>query len=178
LVVLVGALDLEHRQRRARAVGQRDPVAVGLAVDREADRQRPRQVVGEPQLVDDALVVVLGHEALEPPERARGEHVQVGQLPRGQLELLELLGAVGPRARAIDELAAVRRNQLIHLLRDAHAATSAGTRPSCSSLATTCAAASSGSSSSVSITSSGSTGSSYGSETPVNSVISPLNAFS
>jgi hypothetical protein len=43
LVVLEGLVDLEHGERRAGLVSQHDLVAVGSAVDREADRQRPRQ---------------------------------------------------------------------------------------------------------------------------------------
>ena len=93
----------------------------------------------------------------------------------------ELLDVVRPVAGAVDELPAVWLDQTCPRAwhRDlAHAATSARTSPSSSSLAKTICADSSGGCSSVSIRSSGSVGSSYGSETPVNSLISPLNAFS
>ena len=102
-------------------------------------------------LLDDAVVVGLAHEALERRERAGREHVEIGELARRKghdLERVEILGCV---AGAIDERAAVRRDQTIRRL-DRHAVTLAGTRPSCSSAAMTCAADSSGSRPSVSTT--------------------------
>ena len=110
-------------------------------------------------LVDDALVVVPGHEALERRERARGEHVEVGELARGQLELLELLDPVGARAGAVDQLAAVGLDQR-RGLGDAHAVTSAGDEAKLLELGDDDAALSSGSCCSVSTTSSGFDGSS------------------
>ena len=89
----------------------------------------------EAHVVDDAAVVVLAHEALERRERARGDHVQVGQLARRERDDLERVDVVRPVARAVDEVAAVRPDQLVGD-RDAHAATCARTRPSSSSLAT------------------------------------------
>ena len=94
-------------------VGERDPVARRRRVDGEADGQRPRQPVREAHLLDHALVVVLAHEALERRQRARGEHVQVGQLARGQRDRLQRVDAVRPVAGAVDERAAVRRDQML-----------------------------------------------------------------
>ena len=133
LVVLERLLDLEHGDRRAGLVGERDTIARRRRVDCEADGKRPRKAVREVHLVDDALVVRLAHEALERRERARGDHVQVGELPRGERDDLERV-EVGRRvARAVDESAAVRRDQAVG--RDGgHAVTLAGTRPSSSSL--------------------------------------------
>ena len=85
--------------------------------------------------------------------------------------------AVGPVARAVDERAAVRRDEVIDG-DGRHDATAAGTSPSSSSFATTSCADSSGECASVSITSSGFAGASYGSSTPVKPLISPANAFS
>src|SRR5206468_6272644 len=126
--------------------------------------------------------VLAAHEALERRQRSGGEHVQVGHLSRGEHDRLEPLQIVRPFAGAIDERPAVRLDQrlcdglLQSLFR--HAGTSTGIRPSRSSSATTSAALSSGLCASVSSTISGSDGSSYGSETSVNSLISPLKAFS
>jgi adenylylsulfate kinase len=77
---------------------------------------------------DPELVVVLGHEALERRQRSRGEHVQVGELARGQRHDLEGLDVVRPFSRPVDERAAVRRDQL-GLGGDAHTRTAAGIRP-------------------------------------------------
>src|SRR5206468_413057 len=119
---------------------------------------------------------------LEWRQRPGGEHVQVGHLSRGEHDRLEPVQIVRPFAGAIDERPAVRLYQRLcnGLLQSlfCHAGTSTGIRPSRSSSATTSAALSSGVCASVSSTSSGSEGSSYGSFTPVNSLISPLNAFS
>ena len=79
-------------------------------------------------------------------------------------------------AGAVDQLAAVRRDQVIR--RDsAHAATAAGIRPSCSSFSMTTCADSSGVLPSVSTTISALSGASYGSSMPVNPLISPASAF-
>src|SRR5262245_7956620 len=115
-------------------------------------------------LLDDAAVVRFPHEALERRERARGEHVEVRQLARGQGHDLECREVVGRVARAIDQRPAVWRDEAVRR-RDRHAVTFAGTRPSSSSLATTYAADSSGSTPSVSTTISGLSGASYGSST-------------
>ncbi len=178
LVVVVDLGHLEHGELAAALVGERDATAGRRLVHRQADRQRPGQTACEPHLLDHALVVLAAHEALERRESARGEHVQIGYLARGQGEDLERVEVVRPLARAIDERPAVRLDQ--RLCRDdrAHARTSAGTSRSSSSLDTIAWAASSGSSSSVSTTSSGACGSSYGSSTPVKPLISPLKAFS
>ena len=113
-------------------VGERDAVAGRRGVDGEADGKRPRQAAREVHLLDDALVVGLAHEALERRERARGDHVEVGELPRGERDDLERVEIVGRVAGAVDERAAVRRDQTIG--RDGrHAVTLAGTRPSSSS---------------------------------------------
>ena len=111
------------------------------------------------------------------------DSLEVVRLTPRELADLDMLasGALSPLAGAIDQLPAVWLNPTG--LGDchcdvAHAATSARVRPSCSSLSRTIRADSAGGCSSVSIFNSGSLGSSYGSETPVNSLISPLNAFS
>ena len=84
LVVLVGLVDLEHGQRLAGLVGEHDLIPVRGAIDGEADRERPGQAARQPHLLDHALVVVLVHEALERRERAARDHVQVGELARGE----------------------------------------------------------------------------------------------
>ncbi len=87
-------------------------------------------------LLDDAVVVGLAHEALERRERAGREHVEIGELARRERHDLERVEIVGCVAGAIDERAAVRRDQTIG--RDGrHAVTLAGTRPSSSSSAMT-----------------------------------------
>src|SRR5215207_5688702 len=132
-------------------------------------------------VLEHALVIRPPHEALERGERPRRDHVQVGHLARGQDQRLERVEVGGSLTRPIDQRATVWLDETCpgawH--RDmAHAATLVSTRPSSASFSTTICADSSGSCSSVSIRSSGFTGSSYGSDTPVNSLISPLKAFS
>ena len=105
-------------------------------------------------VVDDALIVRAAHETLERRERTGREHVEVGELTGGQLDGLERVEIGRPLARAIDERAAVRRDQAIGR-RNRHARTPAGMWPSSSSFAMTWAAASSGSVDSVSTTISG-----------------------
>ena len=182
LVVLEDLLDLEDGQRSSAAVGERDAVPCGRGLDGEADRERPGEPVREVHVLDDALVVVAAHESLERRERSRGEHVQVGHLTRGQRQRLEGIEITRPLAGAVDERPTMRRDQRLRnsLLQSifGHAGTSTGSRPSRSSSPTTNAALSSGLCASVSSTISGAEGSSYGSETPVNSLISPLKAFS
>ena len=90
-------------------------------VDGEADRQRPRQAALEVQLLDDAPVVRLAHEALERRERARGEHVQVGQLARAEANHVEARHVLR-LARAVDQRAAVGRDEVLRRDR-AHAVT-------------------------------------------------------
>src|SRR5206468_2313983 len=111
-------------------------------------------------------------------ERATGDHVEVGELPRREGDLLQRVDAVGSVTGAVDKLSAVRLDQV--LLGDGyarHAATSVPTRPSSSSRVTISRALSSGSCCSVSTTISASSGTSYGSSTPVKPLISPANAF-
>src|SRR5439155_27227306 len=127
-----------------------------------------------PHLLDHAFVVVSAHEALERRQRPRGEHVQVGQLARGQRNLLARLNCFRPLARTVDERTAVRADEEFGRARHgAHAFTADPTSPSSSSLATTSWALSPGSCASVSSTSSGRDGVSYGSSTPVKPLISP-----
>src|SRR6185437_15161883 len=124
------------------------------------------------------LVVVAAHEALERRQRTRGEHVEVGQLARGQLDRRQRGEVVGRRPGAVDELATVRLDQPFRRRgHGAHAVTCAGIRPSSSSFAITTSADSSGVLPSVSTTISGLSGASYGSSTPVKPLISPANAF-
>jgi hypothetical protein len=177
LVVLVDLLDVEHGEQAPRLVGQGDAIAGRWGRHREADGQRPRQAARKAHLVDDALVVLAAHEALERRERTGGEHVEVGSLARGDRDHLVALDIVRPLAGAVDERAAVRLDQAVRRDRG-HAVTCASTSPSSSSLATISPADSSASCSSVSITSAGFTGSSYGSSTPVKPLISPRSAFS
>ena len=54
LVVLVGLLDLEHREELAALIRERDPVTLRRSVDRKTDGQRPRQAVREPHRVSTA----------------------------------------------------------------------------------------------------------------------------
>ena len=175
-VVLVRLLDLEHGDRAAALIGERNPIACGSRVHRQADGKRPRQAALEVHLLDDALVVRLAHEALERRERARGDHVEVGELTRRERDDLERAEIVGRVGGAVDERTAVGSDQAIRRDRG-HAVTLAGTNPSSSSFATTNAADSSGSRPSVSTTISGLAGASYGSSTPVKPLISPAKAF-
>ena len=177
LVVVVDALDLERRQQATVLVGERDDVALRRLVDREADGQRPGQAAGEVHVLGHREVVLAIHEALERRERAAREHVEVGDLARRQRDHLERVDAVRPVARR-----STRRPPCGLIKRSAavtrcHAATSEPTRPSSSSFATMRRALSSGSCASVSITISASSGTSYGSSTPVKPLISPANAF-
>src|SRR5262249_27259033 len=128
-------------------------------------------------VLQHGLVVLAAHEAGQRRQRARREHVEVGQLTRCQRQRFEHLEVVRTVARAVDQLAAVRCDQL-RLGGDAHAATAAGSNPCSSSSSKIRCALSPGSSCSDSIRISGDSGASYGSDTPVNSLISPLNAFS
>ncbi len=81
LVVFEGLLDLEHSERAAFGVCEDDAVPLRGLVDGEADGQGPRQAVCQAHLVHDAHVIVTGHEPLERRERARGDHVQIRELP-------------------------------------------------------------------------------------------------
>ena len=119
-VVLVRLADVEHGDELAALVGERDTVARRRRLDGQADGQRPRQAVREPHRVEHGLVVLVAHEALERRQRTAGDHVQVGELARGQRHDLERLDVVGPFTRPVDERAAVRRDQL-GLGGDAHA---------------------------------------------------------
>ena len=161
----------------AALVGEHDPVALRRGVDRETHRQGPWESVRKPHRFQHGLVVLAAHEAFERRQRARGDHVQVGELTRRQRHDLERVEIVGPLARAIDEHAAVRRDQL-GVGGDIHAVTPAGMRPRSSRCCRISCALSSGWCCSVSMRTSGLAGSSYGSSTPVKPLISPLNAFS
>ena len=84
----------------------------GAAVDGEADGQRPRQAARRGAWRRATrLVVGLAHEALERRERAGGEHVEVGELARGQLDGLERGEVVGRGRRCGRRGAAVRLDQ-------------------------------------------------------------------
>ncbi len=177
LVVLEDLVDLERRQQASALVREGDRVALRRRVDGEAHRQRPRQPGGQVHLLDDREVVVAAHEPVEWRERATCDHVEVGDLPRRQRHDLQRLDAVGAIAGPVDQAAAVGLDQTLFRGNGRHAATSARTRPSSSSRVTISRALSSGSCASVSITISASSGTSYGSSTPVKPVISPANAF-
>ena len=56
---------------------------------REDDGDRPRETEREVHRVDDAVVDLLRHEALERAHGADGEHLDVGELPRVKLQLRE-----------------------------------------------------------------------------------------
>src|SRR5207244_3629948 len=176
-VVRVDLLDLEDGERAARLVGQCHLVPARRLIHREADGKRPREAVREPHLLDDALVVLRAHEALERREGAGGEHVQIRQLARREDERLEVLDALGARSAPLEQLPAVRLDQL-GADRRAHAVTSARISPRSSRTWRIRVALSAGSSCSDSMRTSGLCGGSYGSETPVNSLISPRKAFS
>ena len=124
-------VDFDSLEDSAVTVRERDAISARGRVDRETDRERPRKAAREVHLLDDALVVGLAHEALERRERARSDHVEVGELPRGEdnhLERAEILGCV---ARPVDERAAVWRDQTVGRDRR-HAVTWAAMRPSSS----------------------------------------------
>ena len=172
LVVGVDVLDVEDGKRAAALVSERDAVALGRLGNRQADRQGPREAAAEPHGLDDALVVLPAHEPSERGEGTGSEHVQIGQLARGERDDRERVEVVGTVARAWRERAAVGSDELVGGCR-AHARTSEPIRPSSSSLWTTIRALSSGLCTSVSTTISGFSGASYGSSTPVKPLISP-----
>src|SRR6266566_5170633 len=178
LVVFEDLVHLEHGDRLARLVGQCDLVVGRRSVEGETDGQRPGQALRQPHLFEHTLVVLPAHEALERRERAGSQHVEVGQLTRGERNLFQAVRVVGPRARAVDEISAVGRDQMRLRLDRHQTPTRTPVSPRAVRTSSTLAALSSGDWDSVSSTSSGADGSSYGSETPVNSLISPLNAFS
>jgi hypothetical protein len=159
LVVGIDLLDLKDGQRAAALVGERDAITARIALDRETDREGPGKPARETHVLDDPLVIRRGHEALERRQRPRGEHVEVGQLARGQRDRLERLDVVRALARPVDQLAAVRLDELIGG-DGAHAFTPAVTRPISSSFAMTACALSSGEAPSVSMTISAFSGSS------------------
>src|SRR4029079_4983263 len=118
--------------------------------DRERELARPERPLREPKQHDRVLAA--GEEEHGPLELGRDLAEDVDRL---RLELVEV--GQGGHGRA-------------------HDGTSAGTRFSSASRASTCAADSLGDAPVVSRRSSGSIGSSYGAETPVKSSISPANA--
>src|SRR5207253_2929568 len=69
------------------------------------------------------LVVVASHETFERGECARREHPQVGELTGGERNRLERLEIGRAPARAIDEFAAVRLDELQVGRCDRHAIT-------------------------------------------------------
>src|SRR4029450_13682120 len=97
----------------------------------------------------------------------------------GAGEVFERLAAGRPLAEPVDERPPMGLDQAVGALgrRGGHAVTCAGTSPSSSSFAIKNSAGSSGVFPSVSTTTSGFSGGSYGSSTPVKPLISPANAF-
>ena len=159
-VVGEDVLDVECGEEAAALVRECDPLAGRRPLDREADGERPRRAVREAHVLDDALVVGAAEEAFERRERADREHVEVGELSRGQRDALEALDAVRRIPGPVDEPAAVRPDQPCLRGNDAHARTAESSTPSSSSFASTRRALSSGSSCSVSTTTSGADGAS------------------
>src|SRR4029078_4272398 len=98
--VSTALVSLEGAARLARLVGEPDLVALGLVVDGETDRQRPWNPLREAHVLEHALVIVSAHEAPQWRERAGGEHVQIGQLARGQRDLLQAVDVVRSRPGA------------------------------------------------------------------------------
>src|SRR5262249_35708960 len=98
---------------------------------------------------------------------------------RGEGQRLECVDALGPLAESVDKHPPMGLDQAVGALgrRGGHAVTCAGTSPSSSSFAITTSADSSGVLPSVSTTTSGFSGGSYGSSTPVKPLISPAKAF-
>ena len=111
------------------------------------------------------------------PERLLREPEHHGAVLADRVQHHRVLGLGDDLAHDVDRLGLEPLEMGQANALGAHAGTSAS-RPSSSSFATTRRADSSGACSVVSIRSSGVTGSSYGSETPVNSEISPARAFS
>ena len=111
----------------------------GCRFDGEADGKSPGEPVREVHVLDDALVVLAAHEALERRERARREHVQVGHLTRGQRRRLERSRSSGRspvRSTSDPPCGAIRLSGACHCDCPgvAHAGTSSWTRPSSASL--------------------------------------------
>ncbi len=122
-LILIPGVDLVDGQNGQQVVFGRTQRDVGvqpgcvISVDRQCDRHGEEMAVGEPHLVEHALVVSLAHEPIERRKPAGGEQLEIAhrafrQLQAGQcrsvrLELVaRLLGY-----QEIHELAAVRRNQ-------------------------------------------------------------------
>jgi hypothetical protein len=72
------------RDQRHR-LGTTQPVSTVL-VDRQRDRDRPRQAVLEVHRLEHRVVVGLAREPGERRERADGEHLEIGELPFGDDE--------------------------------------------------------------------------------------------
>ena len=106
-----------RRQRDILAGRQRTR---GGLVDAERDRNRPRHAGREAQIVAAANVVGLAHEAGQRRERARGEHLEVGDFARAERHDRELFGMGakggqfgGGRLQVNEITAAVRGNRII-----------------------------------------------------------------
>ena len=120
LVVVVDPLDFEDGELPAGLVREGDAVARGRGGNSEADGECPRQPSGKAHLVHDALVVVVAHESRERRERSARKHVEVGDLTGGERHGLERVEVFRSLAGRVDELAAVRADQL-QIGRRAHA---------------------------------------------------------
>ncbi len=182
--------ELQDREPLAVIGGQRDIGADlermrGRLVDRERDRNRPRRARRKAHLVAAARVVGFAHESGQRRERARGEHLEVRDIARGQShigqrrDVCAQRGALGRRRFQIDQLAAAVRGDRVvaHAHREPpadalRAALSAalwrGIKFLSSRVASSFFRLCSTFSALLSISNSGVTGSSYGSETPVN----------
>ncbi len=114
---LVGNPLVGHRQDRedhAFRVAQRDVLArlhLGgeFLADVEVDGHRPERAVGQPHLRDDAVVIRLGHEALERVEPAVHQKLEVADLALGQIPggegaglVLQLLRGIGGNIKLRD----------------------------------------------------------------------------
>jgi len=122
-VGLPDLLDVQRRQHHPFGIAQRQHAAGlerggELPGDVEHDRDRPEGAVGQAQGRADGVVVGPVHEAGERREAAVEQQLEVAELPRGEIPgapvtggRLELGGTLG-RGEEIDELAAVRRDQV------------------------------------------------------------------
>ena len=115
--------DVEHGHGGAVLVDQRDAIAARRGLDGQRHGQRPERAVGEAHLLDHAVVVRLAHEALERRERARGDHVEVGDLLGAERHALERVQVGRALPGAVDEGAAMGGDEV------AHARTSTGMSP-------------------------------------------------
>jgi hypothetical protein len=89
-VSLPDVLDRQGSERDAFRIAQREDVSTadfrsGVVGHVEGDRHRPQSAVGEPHPRAHRVVVASRHEAVERRARARGQQLEIAELPPGQI---------------------------------------------------------------------------------------------